>query len=181
MQYRKARRRWMTAIASAAVAALASTSAAAQTTLEREALERQVASGRPVNVLFDGQAEPIVGILNAMGKDTIDLLTDGRVRQVPFGAIGRITRDGDSVWSGTAIGAAALSSWCAYICGQGLNSRGQALLAVLNAAAWGGAVGALADWSNTGTTTLYKKRPQTGVSTAISPGGVVISARFSWR
>jgi len=168
-------------VAVLALVVLGATPADGQTTLERQALEKQVASGRPVNVTLDGQTQPIVGILSAIGATTIDLAVDGRVRPVPFGAIGRITRKGDSAWSGAMIGAAALGTWCAVICGQGLESTSQYVPAVLQAAVVGGAVGALCDWGQTGTTTLYRKGAPARVSASVSPAGVALNARISWR
>ena len=48
----------------------------------------------------------------------------------------------DSLKNGAIIGAVVLGTWCAIICGQGLDSPGKVPLAVLVAAGEGAAIGA---------------------------------------
>jgi hypothetical protein len=154
--------------------------AAAQTTLERAHLERELARSHQVSVQLDGTADPVVGRLRIVDDDAIGIEVGSQIRHVRFADITRIYREGDSLGNGALIGMGVLGGWCAYICGQGLNSGGHAVLAVLVNGAIGAGIGALIDASHTGTTTLYRRRPTVRVGPAASPRGVGISAAVTW-
>ena len=64
----------------------------------------------------------------------------------------------DSLKNGAIIGAVALGTWCAIICGQGLDNAGQLPLAVLAAAGWGAAIGAGIDAMNSRKTGIYFRK-----------------------
>ena len=152
----------------------------AQTPVERAALEREVQRGRRLYVEL--QQEMVIGSIRALSADTIDVVGDAGTRQLRLSQVDRIYRDGDSVWNGFAIGAAVLGTWCAIICGQGLNSGGEVVLATLNAAAVGGGIGALFDWSHRGTTTLYRRRATpVRVAGVATPRAIGLSVQMAWR
>ncbi len=159
---------------------VAAVPAGAQTPVERAALEREVQRGRRIYV--EVQQQVVVGSARALSVDTIDVAGDAGPRQLRLSDVDRIYRDGDSVWNGFAIGAAVLGTWCAVICGQGLNSGGEVVLATLNAAVVGGGIGALFDWSHRGTTTLYRRRATpvrvVGVAT---PRAIGLGVQMAWR
>jgi hypothetical protein len=167
-------------LAALAMCAAATTSVEAQTPLERAALEREVQRGGRLFIEYDQQV--VVGSARALSGDTIEVVGDAGVRQLRLTEVDRIYREGDSIWSGYAIGAAVLGTWCAIICGQGLNSTGGAVGAVMvNAFGFGGGIGALLDWSNNGTTTLFRKRqPTVRVEGMVAPRTVGLSAQPSW-
>jgi hypothetical protein len=66
-------------------------------------------------------------------------------RRFSEGAIAKVRRN-DPVWNGAVIGGLVLGIWCARVCGQGLDSSSDSLLAVVAAnAGFGALIGAGVD------------------------------------
>jgi hypothetical protein len=64
----------------------------------------------------------------------------------------------DSLKNGAIIGAVVLGTWCAIVCGQGLDSPGKLPLAVLVAAGEGAAIGAGIDAMHSRKTGIYFRK-----------------------
>ncbi|HET9363050.1 MAG TPA: hypothetical protein VFO58_25045, partial [Vicinamibacterales bacterium] len=76
----------------------------------------------------------------------------------------RIDTRRDSVWNGAVIGALIGGTWCAFVCGQGLDGPGEAALAALFAAGVWGAAGAGIDALRHNQRTLYQRQPSASVA-----------------
>ena len=149
----------------------------AQTARELTALERAARSAAAVSVVVDG--EPAVrGTIQLIAGSAIVVDVDGASRQFALDAVQRVDRDGDSLANGTLIGMAVLGGWCARVCGQGLNSGGEAVLAVLVNAALGGLIGAGIDAGIRGTTTVYRRPSRVEIRPSFTGRAIVLVARF---
>jgi hypothetical protein len=119
------------------------------------------------------------GQLLRLGPDTLSLLDEGRVHDVPLADVTRIESRGDSVKNGAIIGAVILGAWCALICPQGLDGYGGGAFASVLAinTALGAAVGAGIDGMHVGRTTIYQPAE---VASGRRPAGVkaFLSKRF---
>jgi hypothetical protein len=133
-----------------------------------------------LTVHLDTTGESLVGRIQAVDADSLEIALGSGTRRVRFVDVTRISREGDSVGNGAAIGLAVLGGWCAYICGQGLTSGGQTLLAVLFNGAIGAGIGALIDHAHRGTTTVYRRRVAFRISPAAASRAAGISASVRW-
>jgi hypothetical protein len=154
--------------------------AAAQTRLERSALERAVRDGRTVMVEVDAPGDSVIGRLRAVDADAIEIALGSGVRRVSLSDIARIYREGDSVANGAATGAAVMGGWCAIICGQGTSGGGDYVRVVVVNALTGAGIGALLDLATEGTTTLYRRRAKARVTGLISPQSIGVGATVRW-
>ena len=152
----------------------------AQATEDRTRLLEATISGRLLTVHLDTPKEPLVGRLRAVDADSVEIAIGPDTRRIRFADITRISHEGDSVTNGAVIGMAVLGGWCAYICGQGLTSGGQTVLAVLLNGAIGAGIGALIDKAHTGTTTVYRRRTAVRIAPAASTRAAGISASVTW-
>lgn len=112
---------------------------------------------RRVLVQHDGSDREIEGYLSELRPQSAVLLIDDRLLELPLDTIARIRTARDSVWNGAIIGAAIGGVWCAFVCGQGLDSGGQLPLAVLSTVGFWGAVGAGIDALHSGRETIYQR------------------------
>lgn len=156
------------------------TPAAAQTRLERSALEQAVRDGRTVMVDVDAPGDSVIGRLRGVDGDAIEVVLGSGVRRVSFSDIARIYREGDSVANGAGTGAAVMGGWCAIICGQGTSGGGDYVRVVVFNTLTGAGIGALLDLATGGTTTLYRRRAKARVTGLISPRSIGIGATVRW-
>lgn len=154
--------------------------AAAQTTSERNTLRKEIATNRSWIIEVAAPGDAILGPIRVVDADAIEVEVGSGIRRVRFDDIDRIYREGDSLGNGALIGMGVLGGWCAYICGQGLNSGENAVLAVIVNGALGAGIGALIDASHTGTTTLYRRRPTVRVGPMTSRHAAGIRATVTW-
>jgi hypothetical protein len=119
-----------------------------------EALKARVETGDVVYVM-DREGREVRGPLMAISDTALVLSILDQRHEVPFDRVARIDRDGDSLWSGFAIGAGigvgvgalASQTWAAECdC---------AAEGVTFSALFYGGIGALFDWAHKGRTHLY--------------------------
>jgi hypothetical protein len=154
--------------------------AAAQTAPERTSLQREIGRHRQVTIEFDAPGDAVVGRIQSIDRDSIEVALASGPRRIRFADVRRISREGDSVGNCALIGMTVLGTWCAIICGQGLNAGGQVVLAVLVNGSVGAGIGALIDASHNGRTTLYRRRTGVRVRATASPRAVGVSATLKW-
>ena len=98
----------------------------------------------------------IEGTLTSLTDQAIALVVDGADRTIPLREVSRIDRDGDPSWDRAVVAGLAVGTWCAIVCGQGLDDAGQLSGAVLVNALVSGAIGWAIDRAHHGRTTLFK-------------------------
>ena len=154
--------------------------ASAQTALERERLQKEIDQGRELILALAGANDALVTRVRAIDGDALTVDAGSGMRRIAFADVSRISRKGDGVGNGALIGMAVFGGWCAYVCGQGLDSGGQAVLAVLVNASVGAGIGALIDAGHAGTTTLYQRPANVRVGASASPRHVGIRMTMAW-
>lgn len=97
-------------------------------------------------------------------------------RRFPFDTVVQVKRT-DPIWNGAVIGALILGTWCAVVCGQGLDSGDQFLPAVAANAGFGALIGLGVD-ALAGRATLYQRPPPTVSRTRLSVPVVSFTVRF---
>jgi hypothetical protein len=97
----------------------------------------------------------IHGRLTASDRTALTMEVDGRSFTFPFNEVLRIDVMGNHVARGTAIGGLAIGSWCALVCGQGLDNSGQLAAVVAANGAVGAGVGALIGYNHKTRKTVY--------------------------
>lgn len=122
-----------------------------------DALSRSVRDSAVVTVTFDGEAEPVRGILRDISDSALTLDTDGGLRHFEMATVRKVDRKGDSLVNGTLIGAIVLGGWCAAVCGQGTGGSLSYGAVVVGNAAIGAGIGALIDAARDGQTTVYRR------------------------
>lgn len=121
----------------------------------------------------DGDVHPtVVGTLLRLGPDAATLLVNGQERELPLTEVARIETPRDGLKNGAIIGAIVLGSWCAIICGQGLDSGGQLSAAIVANAALGASIGVGFDALVGGRKTIYQQRARQAAALGFA---------FSWR
>ena len=143
--------------------------ALAQTAHTLSEFKTRVETGDVVYVM-DREGREVKGPLMAVSDSALVLSILDQQHEVPFDRVARIDRDGDSVWSGFAIGAAVGGVLgLLMVQGCGSNDEGCAEYYVAGVLTYGG-IGALIDWAHTGRTHLYSAPLQGGNKTmAIAP------------
>ena len=109
-----------------------------------------------VFVTFANPPMEIEGTLTSLTDQAIALVVDGAERTIPLTDVSRIERDGDPSWDRALVAGLAVGTWCAIVCGQGLDDAGQLSGAVLVNALVSGAIGWAIDRAHHGRTTLFK-------------------------
>ena len=150
-------------VAAAAVLLLAASSAAAQA-------RRVPHEGEEVIVQPDTAGAEIRGRLIDLSSESVSILTRAGRVELPLEEIARIDTTRDSLLNGAVIGAFVAGGWCAFVCGQGLDS-GSPLPVVLANAGLGALSGAGIDSAHKGRKPIYVRSPQSG-------GAVLIRLRF---
>ena len=120
--------------------------------------------------------EEITGRLEELGPDVLRLVVGGERREFKLDDVLQVDRDDDPLKNGAIIGAAVLGTWCAIVCGQGLDSGSQLPVAVAVNAGFGALIGAGIDKANRHRTTIYRK-PSGGKPTA-SGASLMLSYRL---
>lgn len=109
-----------------------------------------------VFVTFANPPVEIEGTLTSLTEQAVALVVDGAERTIPLTDVSRIDRDGDPSWDRALVAGLAVGTWCAIVCGQGLDDAGQLSGAVLVNALVSGAIGWAIDRAHHGRTTLFK-------------------------
>jgi hypothetical protein len=91
-----------------------------------------------------------------LAADTVRVLVDGQLREFRLEHVRWIDREGDSLKNGAIIGAVIMGTWCALVCGQGLNDGSMLTPAVAANTAFGALIGVALDAMNRGRTNLYR-------------------------
>lgn len=141
-------------------------------------LEQAATTGAAVSVIVEGESTPIRGHLRTVTQSTIVLDVEGKPANITLDRVSRIDRDGDSLTNGILIGASILGGWCALVCGQGSGDPFSYGAIVAGNAAIGGLIGAWADATRNGTTTVYRRASKAGVRLAFSGRGVALAVGF---
>lgn len=153
--------------------------AAAQTNLERANLRRESVTNRFWIIEVAAPGDSMIGTIRAVDDNEIEVAVGSGIRRVGFNEVNRIYREGDSVKDGALIGMAVLGTWCALVCGEGLDSSGKAVAILLNGA-FGAGIGGALDLAHTGTTTIYRRRPTVRVAPVVAPSGAGMRATLTW-
>ena len=133
-------------------------------------LERVLKQGQTV-LVTDSSDRTIKGRIRC-GRLAGAQHTEARV--IPWKEIVRVKRH--PVWNGALIGGAILGTWCAVVCGQGLDQRGQLLPAIAVNAGLGALIGLGIDaWS--GENTVYRRNAESTARVRVRPG-ISVSLRF---
>jgi hypothetical protein len=127
----------------------------AQTAGSLAELSTLVKQGQGV-VVTDIDNHKIKGRFFGVAGDAL-ILSVPEERRVPADRILNVKRR-DPVWTGAAIGALVMGGVCAFVCGQGVDSRNQWLPAVAANAGLGALIGLRMD-AMTGNDTLLQRGP----------------------
>ncbi len=136
-------------------------------------LERVLKQGQTV-LVTDSSDRTIKGTFFAVVGDSLVLSTPEE-RVIPWKEIRRVKRR-DPVWNGALIGGAILGTWCAVVCGQGLDQRGQLLPAIAVNAGLGALIGLGID-ALSGGNTVYRRNAESTARVRVRPG-ISVSLRF---
>jgi hypothetical protein len=126
---------------------------------------QQPANGLPPESAWKGRShvvltlagEEISGRMLALGPDEVRMLVKGQERTWRLDDIVQVDRKGDSLKNGAIIGALVLGGWCAYICGQGVDSSTSLPGVVIINAGFGALIGMGIDAGNQVRKTVYQK------------------------
>ncbi len=148
-------------------------SALAQPAVSPADLSSRIESGDTISVL-DTMSREVRGVLGTLSDTKLTLMVDGKLRDIPFSEVRRITRiGGDPLWNGTLIGAAF-----GALAGGALQGPSGAVSGVLVY----GAIGALIDKARRGRVEVYRAPagPAVRLLPIFSPGqqGIQVSLSF---
>lgn len=148
-------------------------SALAQPVSSPGELPSRIESGDTIFVL-DTMSREVRGVFGTLSDTGLTLMVDGKLRDIPFSDVRRITRlGGDPLWNGILIGAGV-----GALSGGALQGPGGALQGALIY----GAIGALIDKARRGRVEVYRApaRPSVGVVPLFSPQqqGIRVSLSF---
>jgi len=162
-----------TALFASSFSVMFTLSALAQPAVSPADLPFRIQSGDTIFVL-DTMSREVRGVLGTLSDTMLTLMVDGKLRDIPFSEVRRITKiGGDPLWNGIVIGAAfgALS-------GYALQGPDGAVAGVLVY----GAIGALIDMARRGRVEVYRAPagPAVRVLPIFSPGqqGIRVSLSF---
>lgn len=135
-------------------------------------LAARLESGHTIFVL-DTMSREVRGVFGELTGSGITLMVDGKLRELPFAEVRRVTRHGgDPLWNGVLIGAA--------VGGLSGAAFGGAAPAV-GAAVFYGGIGALVDMVRKGRVVVYDApRPSVTVTPLVGPGrrGIALAVAF---
>lgn len=154
------------------LSALPPAAALGQPAATAASLAGRLESGDTIFVL-DTMSREVRGVFGELTGSGITLMVDGKIRELPFSEVRRVTRyGGDPLWNGVLIGAA--------VGGLSGAAFGGAAPAVGGAVFYGG-IGALVDMVRKGRVVVYDTpRPSVTVTPLVGPGrrGVRVSVGF---
>lgn len=135
-------------------------------------LAGRLESGDTIFVL-DTMAREVRGVFGQVTESGIALMVEGKIRELPFSEVRRVTRHGgDPLWNGILIGAAVGGLSGAALGGAAAGVPG---------AIFYGAIGALVDKVRKGRVVVYDApRPSVAVTPVLGPGrrGIALSVAF---
>ena len=141
--------------------------ALAQSAQTADELKTRARTGDVIYVM-DAEGRETKGTLLALSDTTLTVGLLGDRYDVPLQRVARVEREGDSAWSGFAIGA-SIGAAMGLLTAQGC-SGDFSFQPMLSAALVYGGIGALIDYAHTGRTRLYSAPLEGGHKTmAIAP------------
>lgn len=159
--------------AAALLCAIEPAAAVAQPARAVDELKTRARAGDVIYVM-DAEGRETKGTLLMLTDTTLTLGLLGDRYEVSFARVARVEREGDSAWSGFAIGA-GIGAFLGLLAGQGCSGEFTAR-PVLEAGLVYGGIGALIDAAHTGRTRLYNAPLESPKKTvAIAP--IVMPAR----
>ena len=132
--------------------------------LSAPALAQSVTASVDEVVVHHDDAGRVRGRIVDLGPQGLVLIAANQRLTLSVAGVQRIDTRRDSVWDGAVIGALIGGTWCAFVCGQGLDGPGEATLAALFAAGVWGAAGAGIDALRHNQRTLYQRQPSASVA-----------------
>jgi len=121
-------------------------------------------AGDPVHITRTS-GEQLQGVLSQISATELTLDNGARLT---IDDVLKIDRRGDSVKNGATIGALVVGGWCAFVCGQGVASGSEFMMAVAANAGLGALLGAFIDHDRVGRTTVFRRSPALRVAPAIT-------------
>jgi hypothetical protein len=128
-------------------------------------------------VVRAGEREELVGEFVSIDEATVSVRIKGTITTVALTDVAWVEVERhDSRTNGAIIGAAIVGVWCAFVCGQGLDSASRLPLAVVVNGAVGGLIGAMVDGGKRERSVIYRA-PGTA---RLAPAGprLVVSRTF---
>jgi hypothetical protein len=119
-------------------------------------------AGEEVVVTQTDSGDEMLGRIVNLSPESLALLVNGQRVDVPIEKVLRIDGRRDSLVNGAVIGAAVLGGWCAFICGQGLDSNSSLPAAVAVNAGLGALIGVGFDALHKGRSPIYVKPAKAG-------------------
>jgi len=162
-----------TALFASSFSVMFTLSALAQPAVSPADLASRIESGDTISVL-DTMSREVRGVLGTLSDTMLTLMVDGKLRDIPFSEVRRITRIGrDPLWNGILIGAGVGALSGATLGGPGVAVQGAVIY---------GAIGALIDKARRGRVEVYRAPagPAVRVLPIYSPGqqGIRVSLSF---
>jgi hypothetical protein len=137
-------------------------------------LQSLVQRGQAI-VVTDTTNHKIKGTFIGVAGDVL-LVAVPEERHIAADTIAKVQR-ADPIWNGAVIGAVVMGGWCAFVCGQGVDSRNQWLPVVAANAGFGALIGLGVD-ALSGSRTLLQRASPVVTATRRATASLSFTLRF---